>query len=99
MGDIEYKKYFEEAGINMDQVLQLKKAFDAFDSEKKGAISSETTGQILRMMGVKVSSDELQAIMDDVDLDKSGQLEFDEFVILSARFYKLYQKYPFNPFD
>ena len=98
MGDIEYKKYFEEAGINMDQVLQLKKAFDAFDSEKKGAISSETTGQILRMMGVKVSSDELQAIMDDVDLDKSGQLEFEEFVILSARFYKLYQKYPFNPF-
>ena len=98
MGDIEYKKYFEEAGINMDQVLQLKKAFDAFDSEKKGAISSETTGQILRMMGVKVSSDELQAIMDDVDLDKSGQLEFDEFVILSARLYKLYQKYPFNPF-
>ena len=50
------------------------------------------------MMGVKVSSDELQAIMDDVDLDKSGQLEFDEFVILSARLYKLYQKYPFNPF-
>ena len=43
------------------------------------------------MMGVKVSSEELKAIMDDLDVDNSGRLEFDEFVILSARqeFYKL----------
>ena len=37
------------------------------------------------MMGVRVSSEELQAIMEDLDVDKSGQLEFEEFVILSAR--------------
>ena len=48
-------------------------------------VSSETTGTILRMMGVRVSSEELQAIMEDLDVDKSGQLEFEEFVILSAR--------------
>ena len=49
-------------------------------------VSSETTGTILRMMGVRVSSEELQAIMEDLDVDKSGQLEFEEFVILSARY-------------
>ena len=27
-----------------EQVLTLKKAFDAFDHEKKGAITTETTG-------------------------------------------------------
>ena len=48
-------------------------------------VSSETTGTILPMMGVRVSSEELQAIMEDLDVDKSGQLEFEEFVILSAR--------------
>ena len=37
------------------------------------------------MMGVRVSGEELAAIMDDIDVDKSGQLEFGEFVILSAR--------------
>ena len=40
---------------------------------------------LLRMMGVRVSGEELAAIMDDIDVDKSGQLEFGEFVILSAR--------------
>ena len=68
------------------QVTELRKAFDSFDSDKRGAISSETTGTILRMMGVRVSGEELAAIMDDIDVDKSGQLEFEEFVILSARF-------------
>ena len=38
------------------------------------------------MMGVRVSGEELAAIMEDIDVDKSGQLEFEEFVILSARF-------------
>ena len=41
------------------------------------------------MMGVRVSGEELAAIMDDIDVDKSGQLEFEEFVILSARFYNI----------
>ena len=71
---------------NTLQVSELRKAFDSFDSDKRGAISSETTGTILRMMGVRVSGEELAAIMDDIDVDKSGQLEFEEFVILSARF-------------
>ena len=37
-------------------------------------------------MGVKVSSDELQSIMDDIDVDKSGYIEFNEFATLSARY-------------
>ena len=38
------------------------------------------------MMGVRVSGEELAAIMDDIDVDKSGRLGVEEFVILSARF-------------
>ena len=37
--------YYEEVGLDSDQVKELRKAFDSFDSEKKGAISSETTGK------------------------------------------------------
>ena len=37
-------------------------------------------------MGVTVSSDELQSIMDDIDVDKSGYIEFNEFATLSARY-------------
>ena len=40
-------------------------------------------------MGVRVSSEELKSIMEDLDVDNSGKLEFNEFVILSARFRKV----------
>ena len=58
------RDYYEEAGLTRDQVIiliqdwsspthvqvtELRKAFDSFDSDKKGAISSETTGTILRI--------------------------------------------------
>ena len=36
--------FLDDVGLDKDQVLTLKKAFDAFDHEKKGAITTETTG-------------------------------------------------------
>ena len=43
-----YTEYYEEVGLTRDQVSELRKAFDSFDSDKRGAISAETTGTILR---------------------------------------------------
>ena len=42
--NFEFRKLIEELGLNRDQILELKKAFDSFDCDKKGAICAETTG-------------------------------------------------------
>ena len=44
------KQYFEEVGLNSDQVTELRQAFDSFDSDKTGAISSETTGKTSKIL-------------------------------------------------
>jgi len=72
--------------LNEDQVSALRKAFDSFDTEKLGHITVDTVSTILRMMGLKVSEKALQEIVDEVDEDGSGELEFEEFCILSAKF-------------
>jgi len=72
--------------LNPDQVNALRKAFDSFDTDKAGFISVETVSTILRMMGLKVSEKALMEIVDEVDEDGSGELEFEEFCILSAKF-------------
>ncbi|KAK7066544.1 troponin C [Halocaridina rubra] len=64
----------------------LRKAFDAFDIEKKGSITVTTIATILRMMGVKVTEKNLQEIVAEVDEDGSGELEFEEFCALAAKF-------------
>merc|ERR1712180_470252 len=74
------------ADLDEMQIGALRKAFESFDTEGKGAINLETIGNILRMMGVKFSQSNLQEIFDEVDDDGSGELEFEEFTELAAKF-------------
>jgi len=68
------------------QTAALKTAFESFDTEGVGAIGVETISNILRMMGVKVKEADLKEIIDEVDDDGSGMLEFEEFTELAAKF-------------
>jgi Ca2+-binding EF-hand superfamily protein len=64
----------------------LKKAFDSFDREKSGSISTETVAEILRLMGQAFNQKILDEMIEEVDEDKSGRLEFEEFIVLCAKF-------------
>lgn len=67
-------------------LLVLKNAFDAFDQEKNGFISVTMVGTILGMLGHQLDEKMLNEIVAEVDEDGSGQIEFEEFCTLAARF-------------
>lgn len=64
----------------------MKKAFESFDSSKSGSISTETVAEILRLMGQPFNKQTLDEMIEEVDEDKSGRLEFEEFIVLAAKF-------------
>lgn len=66
--------------------LVLKNAFDAFDQEKAGFIDAAMVGTILSMLGHQLDDKMLAEIIAEVDDDGSGQIEFNEFCQLAARF-------------
>lgn len=74
----------DEIGLDSEQVNVLKKCFDGFCQD--GSIRVDTIGSILTMMGLRVKPTALKEIIDEVDIDKSGYLEFEEFCQLSAKF-------------
>merc|ERR1719505_55697 len=72
-------------GLEKDQILVLKKCFDGF-ADEEGAIPADNVGSILSMMGMKVKPSALREIIQDIDEDGSGLLEFAEFCQLAAKF-------------
>jgi Ca2+-binding EF-hand superfamily protein len=69
-----------------EQIAILRNAFNSFDREKSGSISTETVAEILRLMGQPFNQKILEELIEEVDEDKSGRLEFEEFIILAAKF-------------
>jgi len=72
--------------LDKEQIEILRKAFQSFDRDKKGSISSDTVGTILKLMGQQFNTQTLKELIDEVDEDGSGEIEFDEFLILAAKF-------------
>nr|XP_023016537.1 troponin C-like [Leptinotarsa decemlineata] len=72
--------------LSKDQIALLKNAFDTFDVEKKGSIGTVMIGTILSMLGIQTTDSMLKEIIDEVDEDGSGELEFEEFITLASRF-------------
>ena len=67
------------------QVLVLKRCFDGF-ADEGGAIPADNVGSILSMMGMKVKPSAVREIIEEIDIDGSGLLEFGEFCLLASNF-------------
>ncbi|CAB3228563.1 unnamed protein product [Arctia plantaginis] len=72
--------------LDKSQLQLLKNAFDAFDHEKKGVISTDMIGTILEMLGHELDEDTLNEIITEVDVNATGELQFSDFCTLAAKF-------------
>merc|ERR1712205_248887 len=63
----------------------FRKNFNLFDKKRTGAIPIGDMGTVLRSLGQNPTEAELQALMDEVDADKSGTIDFEEFVNMMSR--------------
>ena len=61
---------------------ELKDAFRIYDKECMGYISTDTLKEILKELDNKLTDEDLNNIIEEVDEDGSGTLDFDEFMAM-----------------
>ncbi|XP_055600323.1 troponin C-like isoform X2 [Uranotaenia lowii] len=59
---------------------ELKEAFRLYDREGNGYITTSTLKEILAALDDKLSNDDLDGIITEIDQDGSGTVDFDEFM-------------------
>ena len=73
-------KKYEKYGLSEEEVLEIKEAFDLFDTDKSGNIGREELKQALSNLGIDNKNTTLTQMMTDLDKDNSGEISFDEFI-------------------
>jgi len=75
----------DEAAKKKTRLAELRVLFDHFDTDGGGSISTEELGAIVRKLGQNPTDGDLEAMVDEVDEDNSGEIEFDEFVKMMSK--------------
>ena len=68
-----------------DELSEFKEAFALFDKDGDGTITTKELGTVMRSLGQNPTEAELQDMINEVDADGNGTIDFPEFLNLMAR--------------
>lgn len=82
--DEDHARFFARTHFMPHEIAKYKEIFNSLDYDKDGSISQKDFGRALYNLGVKMNAKELSNIISEVDLNKSGSVEFNEFLEVLA---------------
>lgn len=71
--------------IPESKLREFRDAFDMFDKDRDGSITAKELGNIIKSLNQHTSDIEIQEMINEVDIDGNGKIDFEEFVSLMNR--------------
>lgn len=88
-GEIDFEEFLilmsSKKPSSDDPDKELRDAFAVFDSDGSGSISRSELKKLMKNLGQTLSDAELDAMMDEVDTDGNGEIDFEEFKTMMVR--------------
>lgn len=71
--------------LSEEKIAEFRAAFELFDKDRDGKITTKELGTVMRNLGQNPTDNELQDMIEEVDLDGNGTIDFKEFLGLMVR--------------
>ena len=71
--------------LSEERITEFKAAFELFDKDRDGAINNKELGTVMRNLGQNPSEEELKQMINEIDFDKNGVIDFNEFLYLMVK--------------
>ena len=75
-----HKSKAQKAKLSQEQIDEIREAFDLFDKDGNGTISTDELKFLFKCFNIKKTKSEIKEIIKINDKDHSGELDFNEFV-------------------
>ncbi|KAJ3027353.1 UNVERIFIED_CONTAM: calmodulin-like 3 [Siphonaria sp. JEL0065] len=72
--------------MSLDQIEYYKEAYNLFDADHNGSIDVYELGEVMRSCGLDPTDEEVRNMIASVDVDQTGTIDFDEFMIMMEDF-------------
>uniref|UniRef100_A0A4W5KCJ6 EF-hand domain-containing protein n=1 Tax=Hucho hucho TaxID=62062 RepID=A0A4W5KCJ6_9TELE len=74
-----------EITLDTQEVAKYTNRFHKFDKDSKGFITTVDVQRVLQNISVQIDENALHEILNEVDLNKNGQVELNEFLQLNKQ--------------
>ena len=71
--------------IPKDKEQEIKSIFEKYDSNKDGFVNSSELANIIKSINTDVSDEELLELLQEIDLEVNGEINFEKFVSIVNR--------------
>jgi Ca2+-binding EF-hand superfamily protein len=71
--------------LSEQEISELRDAFLLFDQNGDGSITITELENVLKNLNMNPTKQELEDMLNEVDIDKNGTIDFDEFVALMGQ--------------
>ena len=79
-------KLFERPGLSEDEIVEIKEAFDLFDTDKTGYVSPRDLREAMSTLGYELKNQTIFQMISNLEKDDVTQVDFQEFLnLMTAR--------------